>query len=384
MGWAEISAHPILLVGWRSPGVSFHFRLNGFAYVMRVVRIVIAVVALLAVGTAPASGSVPASTSAPTKAKPSNITFGAGPANTKAPDGRTIFAFNASAGGSIESHIAVLNLTRHREVLRVYTVDVSSGTDGGYVYAARSAPRLGAGSWVTVGTPHEAGFIKAAPRSTTILPVHLSVPTNASPGDHAAAVIVSLTGLVKGKSGQLVDLEQRVATRVLIRVSGTLRPQLSIENLRASYASRLNPIPGGPVTVRYTVTNTGNAVLSGTQQVSIHGMLGTTVHAKGLPAIPTLLPGGSFVVTAHLPDVFPELRMTANVQVTPVGLASDADPGLSVVTASTHVWAIPWLVIGVLILLLLLGIWRYRRWRRPTHQAITAIRSTTPQGAPAP
>jgi hypothetical protein len=345
---------------------------------MRAVGVLIALLALL--GAAP----LDAAATGAVKPKPVNITFGAGPANATKPDGRTIFTWGGSAGGSFEDHIAVLNITRHPEVLRVYTVDVTPGTAGGFVYAPRSAPRVGAGAWVAVGTPHALGFIRAKPQSTTILPVHLTIPANASPGDHAAAVIVSLTGLVNGKSGQQVNLEQRVAVRALIRVAGVLRPQLRIEHLHASYAGRLNPIKGGRVTVKYTVANTGNAILSGTQQVSVHGMFGRTTHANGLPAIPTLLPGGTFVVTAHLPDVFPEIRMTAKVQVTPVGLPGDADPNLSTVTASTQFWAIPWLLFGIILLVLLSVAWRLRRWRRPRAKAAIPLSATTPQGVGTP
>jgi hypothetical protein len=384
MGRAESSARPILLVGWRSPGVSFRFRLNGFACGMRALAVVLAVMAFVGMGPASASVAVPTAqhqAGAPATAKRGNITFGAGPATSTAPDGRTLFTYEASAGGSIGDHIAILNITHHPEVLRVYTVDVDAGADGGFFFPPRSAPRVGAGAWVAVGTPRASGLLHAKPRSTTILPIHLTVPANASPGDHAAAVIVSLTGLVKGKSGQRVNLEQRVATRVLIRVLGTLRPQLSIEHLHARYAPTLDPINGGSATVKYTVTNTGNAILSGTQQVSVHGMFGTTTFAKGLPVVPTLLPGGSFVVTAHVRDVFPEIRMTANVAVTPVALPGDVDPGLTTVTAGTHFWAIPWILIGIIVLILLVIGWRFRRWRRSRKAVSLPDAAATLEGA---
>jgi hypothetical protein len=350
---------------------------------MRAVRVAIAVLALISSSAAAASAAVPAAPhpgfAVPAAATRGNITFGAGPANSKGPDGRTLFTYDSSPGGRIEDHIAVLNLTHHVETLRVYTVDVDPGPNGGFFYPARTAPRVGAGSWVAVGTPHASGLIHAKARSTTILPIHLTVPSNASPGDHVAAVIVSLTGLVKGKSGQHVKLEQRVATRVLVRISGTLRPQLSIERLTASYSGRRNPIKGGSVTVHYTVTNTGNAILSGAQQVSIHGMFGTTTLAKSLPAVPTLLPGGSYHATAHVADVFPELRMSAKVTVTPQAAPGDSDPGLRVATASVGFWAPPWILIAIVVLLLLLAGWRVWRWRR-SRKPESQSGIETPQG----
>jgi hypothetical protein len=389
MGWAEISAHPILLVGWRSLAVSFRFQLNGFACMVRVAGFLIAVLALLGVLPASASAAVPTASPqgvvTPAKAKPTNITFGAGPASKKGPDGRTLFTYDASPGGRIKDHIAILNLTRHAETLRVYTVDVDPGTNGGFFFPPRTAPRVGAGAWVAVGTPHAAGFIRAKPRSTTILPIHLTVPSNASPGDHVAAVVVSLTGHVKGgqingSSGQDVNLEQRVATRVLVRVSGTIRPQLSIESLKAHYAGRVNPFAGGTATVTYLVRNTGNAILGGSQEVSIHGLFGSTTHAGPLAAIPPLLPGGSYAMKVHVPDVFPEFLMTANVQVTPEGLTGAVDPGLHAVTSKVKFWAIPWILIGIIVLLVLIVAGAIIRRRRRARETAAPLDVKTPEG----
>ena len=140
------------------------------------------------------------------------------------------------------------------------------------------------------------------------------------------AVIVSLTGLVKGKSGQRVHLEQRVATRVVVRVGGKLVPKLAIDDLHAVYSGVINPLGSGSVTVTYVVRNTGNVILGGSQQVSTHGLFGTTTKAPRVPTVPALLPGGSFHVRVHVPDVFPELRMSANVRIAPEGLQGELDP----------------------------------------------------------
>ena len=163
-------------------------------------------------------------------------------------------------------------------------------------------------------------------RTTIILPFRLRVPSNASPGDHAGAVIVSINGLVKSKS-QKLKLEQRIATRVIIRVSGPLHPQLSIENLHASYSGHLNPFASGTVTITYTVRNTGNALLGATQQVSVHGLFGSSAHATGVRGVPLLLPGGAYQVKTRVPGVLPEVWVTAAVRLGPEGLRGDINPG---------------------------------------------------------
>jgi hypothetical protein len=315
-----------------------------------------------------------------------SATFGAGPANSHKPDGRSYFNYDTSPGGRISDHIAVLNLTYHPEVLRVYSVDVVPGSNGSYLYQPRTAKRVATGAWIAVGTPHASGLLRAPPRSTTVLPVHLRVPANATPGDHVGAIIVSLSSLVTGKgpTAQHLHLEQRIATRVLVRVSGPLHPQLSLTNLHARYAGSVNPFAAGTASVTYTVRNTGNAILGATQQVSVHGLFGSTSRARGLALIQPLLPGGSITLTAKVAGVWPEFLESAKVTIVPQSLEGDANPGLHPVSSSVHFLAIPWILVLVL-LLVILGFagWRWRRRRRRSEATVSggAAPDPDPQGA---
>jgi hypothetical protein len=342
---------------------------------------------LALVGVAPVAASQAAAVSySASSAAPSSpaakATFGAGPANTKRLDGRPYFTYDTTPGGSIEDHIAVINFANHPQTLSVYAVDATSAPTGAFAYPPRSAPRRQVGAWLFIPTPHGSGELTLAPHSTVIVPFYLRVPSNASPGDHAGAVIVSLTSLVKGKSGQRVKFEQRIATRVIIRVSGPLRPRLSIENLHASYSGSLNPFATGVVTVTYTVDNTGNLLLGAAQQVSAHGWFGSTARAPALPVVPLLLPGGSYPVTVRVHGVFPEIGLSATVRLTPEGLRGDVNPGLHLITASVHLWAVPWILVAIVIVLVFAVvalIWRRRRRSRAGVRA-RASASKTPEG----
>jgi hypothetical protein len=212
------------------------------------------------------------------------------------------------------------------------------------------------------------------------VPVFLHVPRNASPGDHAGGVIVSLTSLVKSKKNTLVKFEQRIATRVIIRVSGPLHPRLRIKNLHASYSGHLNPFAGGVVKVSYSVGNTGNALLGASQQVTGHGLFGSAVHATSLPAVPLLLPGGAYKVSTRVSGIIPFLRVTATVRLAPVGLRGDLNPGIQVTTASVTLWTIPWLLIVILVVIVLVAAGLIWRRRRRSRTPVDAGVSQTPQG----
>src|SRR5262249_46278553 len=159
------------------------------------------------------------------------------------------FTYDASPGGVLEDHIAIINYATKPVTLNVYTVDARTGASGLFAYAPQSAARKQVGAWLSVRNKTSLRVTVPA-RQTIFLPFSLHVPKDGSPGDHAGAVVVSVTGVAQSKH-QKVKIEQRIATRVIIRVSGPLHPQLSIENLHASYSGHLNPFASGVVTVTY-------------------------------------------------------------------------------------------------------------------------------------
>jgi hypothetical protein len=369
---------------------------------MRILGSVVAAVLALCAAVAPASAlALPSlAVTMPAKQSTPTATFGAGPASPVVTkhhqkriqyqlDGRPYFNYDAQAGSAKVDHLAILNFARKPQTLAVYSVDATTATNGDFTYSPQSAKRVGAGAWVAVGTPHASGVVRVPARSRVYLPIHLSVPANAAPGDHAAAVVVSLTGFVKGKSGERVKLEQRVATRVIIRVSGPLHPQLSVANVSTHFSGSLNPLTSGTTTVRYIIHNTGNTLLGGVQQVSVHGWLGSTTRAAAMPGIPLLLPGASYPVSVTIPAVYPELRMSAKVQVVPAGLQGDVNPGVRVVSATAGFWAVPWTVLLILVLLIATAagwVWRKRTApRRALRQRSKAEpgREPNPKGVPA-
>jgi hypothetical protein len=312
------------------------------------------------VAAAEAAPTVRSAPSAVVAGKPGPAKFGAGPASAAKLDGRPYFTYDASPGGILEDHIAIENFATKPLKLNVYTVDARSGPNGDFVYATESGARKQVGAWLSLGSRNLIQLTVPG-RTTIIEPFRLKVPANASPGDHAGAVIVSINGLVQGKN-QKLKLEQRIATRVIIRVSGPLHPRLSIENLHASYSGSLDPFASGVVTVTYTVRNTGNALLGATQQVRVHGLFGSSRHAANLKSVPLLLPGGSYQVKTRLPGVLPEVWVTASVRLGPQGLRGDVNPGIHVATASVTVLTMPWILLAIVIALLVLII--VRNWRR--------------------
>lgn len=311
-------------------------------------------VALLALTAASLLGA-PAATAAPVTAQAG---FGIQAATGGTPDARAGLTYSATPGARVTDQIAVVNIGRKPLTLTVYATDASSGQDGSFALLPRAQKPTQLGTWLALGgrrTVHVPARTGRGP-SFVIVPFSLAVPADASPGDHAGGIVVSLAGTAVNKQGVRVKLDQRVALRVYTRVSGALHPGLAVEDLRLAYRGPAligNPFGGGTATLRYRIHNTGNVLLGATQTASVSSSLGGTVHVKGLPVVPPLLPGASVTVNRRITGVFPGLHVTATVRLRPVAPPGGADPKLGDVSASATLWAVPWSL--VLLVLLLLG-----------------------------
>jgi hypothetical protein len=316
-------------------------------------------VALLAWGAAPAVAA-PA-------AKPSGrITFGVEPASARAADGRPYFSFGVSAGAVLYDHAAVVNYSSRTLSLQLYATDAIETSAGGYGLLPSSVRPTGVGAWVSF--PPRFANLQVPPASPTgpgevVVPLTVRIPDNATPGDHAGGIVASLRTVGTSK-GQKVILVVRTGTRLFIRVAGALAPRLSISDLHATYAGTLNPIGKGEVTVSYAVNNTGNVDLALTQRVAVSGLVSD--HRQiALANLPLLLPGASTDERVVVAGVWPQFRLRATVSaIEQVPVGSAGVPSLATVSASVSVWAIPWPLLAVIVLMLIAVVVSFRLRRR--------------------
>ncbi len=307
---------------------------------------------------------------------PNPATFGIGPARHGKPDpNRPYFSYLVTPGVRVTDSVIVNNYSTSALTLAVYVTDAFNAANGDFALQGQGVRPTGAGAWISVDTPHRSGVVTIPARSRAVLPVRVRIPATATPGDHAAGVIASLSTISKNSKGANVRLLQRIGTRVFIRVSGPLHPKLSIEQLSAHYRTNWNPIGRGSAVVSYRVRNTGNVILGARQQVSVHGMLGPTALISP-PSVPPLLPGNQIDVRVVVGHVVPEISTTASVRLTPLVLPGDTVPGLHTWSASTHFWAVPWIVLAVLALIVAGGFWWW--WRRRRHERAGSTPATPP------
>ena len=287
--------------------------------------------------------------------------YGLGPATATALDDRPTYVWSVTPAATLSDHVAVVNYGTEPLTLDLYARDAFNAPSGALTLQAKAVKPIDAGSWIAIEIPGGKTTVTVPARSTVIVPVALTVPHNAPPGDHTAGIITSLTAKATATNGtQTVNpnLEQRVAVPVQIRVSGPVHPRLAVQALKASYGQTLNPVGGGHATITYHVANTGNVNLGGHQVVAISGLFGSSVHVAA-PNIPVLLPGSSVVMRVPVHGILPEFLMSAHVTVTPLVPAGNVDRGLVAANGSKHFWAVPWMLLGIIAALFL--IWRQVR-----------------------
>lgn len=298
------------------------------------------------------------------------VSWGVRPADTEHGTQRPSYAYELEPGTVLSDALVVSNYSPDPLTLSVYGADGFMTDDGqlDIVTAGTESTQLGA--WVAF----EAESLVLQPGETTTVPFTVSVPADATPGDYAGGVVTSL--LVQEATG--VSVDRRLGSRMHVRVAGDLAPRVSIDNLDVSTSGGvLGVITAAPATVSFTVTNTGNTRLAAGHVVELSGPWGLGSASVPQTELPEMLPGTSVDKTVEVDGVRPLVRLTAEVRVAgePIAPAipgsaadagaGDADGPAVEASASETVWAVPWLLVAVVALVIAaLVLWPVRRRRR--------------------
>lgn len=316
-------------------------------------------------GLAPAAPAA----AAPGDTAGGRATFGVRPTGKNGPDNRPTFAYAATPGGIFSDQVEISNAGTKPLTLKVYASDAFTPRTGGFDLLAAGKTSADAGTWVSLAK----SSVTVPARGRVVLPFTLKVPTGATPGDHSAGIVASLTSVGNDARGNKVAVDQRVGARVYLRVSGALEPRLTVEGLTTTYHPTANPFAGGRTTLTYRVRNTGNVRLGAHQKVTVGTLWGTHTTADGVADVPEILPGDAVDMTAEVKTGFPAFWLTGSVTADPMAQAGDGKLPLYTVSRDRGFWAVSWALLAILGgILLLAGAWfgaRYLRRRRSAHAA---------------
>lgn len=280
------------------------------------------------------------------------------PAGTDANGGvgnRPDLSYVADPGSVIDDAVTLYNLSNVPLTFEVYGTDAFNDDTGEFSLLGMEEAPTGVGTWVGIG----ARQIPVPARTQVTIPITITIPESARPGDHVGAILAANVATSTDADGREVLLDRRTGPRLFVRVNGPLVADLAIVDVEADHAGSLNPLEGA-TTARYTIENRGNIRLSGTVRASVGGPFGIGEQRVPDREITDLLPGESIVVEAQVEDV-----PTLGVVVTNIELEPDGDDAttLEATSRSTTTFAPP---VGVLLaaLALLFGWLAARAFRR--------------------
>jgi len=232
-------------------------------------------------------GSLPLSL--PAQAADQASSVAANPADGSKPDlHRSHFDYKLNPGQPARDSIYIINTGTKPQSVTLYARDAFTTAAGEFAVQAQKDRPIDVGNWVRFynGKSTISKTLKAHQYMT--IPFDVTSPTNATPGDHVGAIVVS-SAKVSGD----INLVQRVAVRLYVRMSGQVKPRLELTNLRiASTASSWNPFS---LThhLSYDITNVGNVSVAADVSVQPSGWFGARIGRPVVTRIPDMLPGTS-------------------------------------------------------------------------------------------
>lgn len=283
----------------------------------------------------------------------------AGANNEPGTSNRPDLSYTADPGSTIQDAVTVFNLGTEQLTFRVYATDGRNADDGSFALLGGDETPTDVGSWFTFAQDN----VTVAPGMATTIPVTITIPASADPGDHIGAVLASSKALSTDGKGAAVVLDRRTGTRIYLRVNGAIRPELAVEKLNVEYHSKANPLDGS-ATVSYQIKNRGNVRLRGSSVLSMSGPFGLGGTSAPQREVPELLPGQGMTVTEEISGVPALVLNSAKVKITPIG-GDGVQP--QKVSKAARVFALPFtlLLVAALALFGVLGRRAYLRHRNP-------------------
>ena len=307
---------------------------------------------LIATTLASTGAIVLSATTAPAADAADNGQWSVFPVQPQGRQDRVAYFLDVSAGQTYRDGVTIKNRLTRPMFLEMRAADAFNSNAGGFAPREKGKPNTGVGAWIKM--PVTSVTIPAKSQKTVYFT--MTVPRNASPGDHVGA-IMALDPTIRGSQagGTVIGTTYEVGARVYARVQGTLNTQMSVENVQLDIKQKAT-IPflqRGTGVIRYTVVNTGNTRINATEQISVTGLFGRSLSEFPARGVPEILPGGSFVVEAPW-DGVPALDL--------VHVRVDLQaPGVSAGGDHTE-WVVSWLFL-LIVLGLIIAFMAYRWWR---------------------
>ncbi len=181
------------------------------------------------------------------------------------PRSSSIFVHEATPSEVVEEAVLVINNSTEARVVDVYATDSLVSSGGAFACEQRADARDEEGEWIHLSREQ----VALAPGEQREIPFTITVPKDASVGEHNACIALQAQepAVESGVNG--VTLSFRTAIRVAITVPGDIVKGLGYESLAIVVHS-------DKIIVTERLRNSGNVSLDALIETSIEGFLGTS------------------------------------------------------------------------------------------------------------
>ena len=282
------------------------------------------------------------------------VEWSVAPADATGEDGRISLRHVADPGTTVTDRIAVTNHSSATAEFTVHAGDGVLGADG--AFDIRDGEATASGAWIGIDGLAD-GRIALAGGETRVLPVEITVPADATPGDHPAGIVVGLS-----QQADDVTVTHRIGVRVHLQVAGDVAAGLTVADAHATFTPSWIPFAPGTLVVDLEVHNTGNVRVGAAPAVAAAGVFGLG-QSRSADAAAELLPGDSVRQSVEL-TAWPLAALFGGVTVSGSSIGADSIPLPEPASADFAVPAVSWTGIAVIVLLVLVTVLIIRRRRK--------------------
>lgn len=304
-------------------------------------------------------------------------TWSVAPADGEGPDGRASLDYVVEPGNVYTDHVAVQNFGEQPLTVSLYAQDAVQTAESGFEVLAPEDDAKRVGAWMTL----DAAEVTVPARDQAVVPLTLTIPDDAEPGDHVGGVLA--VGAPGAGSGATV--QYRVGTRVHLRVAGPVEAALAVDTLDGRHETRWTPFASAPLDVAATLVNEGNVRLAPAVRVRAIGLFGWWSATGEVDGIDEILPGGASAGSARWEEVPAIGPIWVTVELGDVASMGQDVTGITAFAERTVVvWAMPWVLLATLVLLLAAAVVAVRnlRLRRRAARAVGSVPAVSGDSAP--
>jgi len=272
------------------------------------------------------------------------------------PGVRPAFQFVVDPGQTVTDQVTVANRTGQDMTFFVYPADAYNTPAGGaFATKLPNQKQTEVGAWVQL--PLQILTVPGGQQAT--FPFTFQVPPNATPGDHAGAIIAQNTVPSQVQRGPVVvPVLRGVGTRIYTRVRGPLHRGLSVTNAatNASIGAFSFISDDARGSAHFRVRNSGNVSLNAVARVKAVDTFGHTIKNYTPTRLGPLLPGANVTLTEPTIGLPRAGLVTYKINVTAPGARA---------TGEARQFIIPWVLVAIIAALIIAFVlWRWRRRRK--------------------